>query len=130
MNYWDVKDYLSQLIDLTEDETLVASVCRTALREIEAGLKKDADFNDVRIVAAAAGLAYYRLMLRRNSLSQEDSVMSFKAGDVSITQDSADTAKQLERAEIYCAKMFEKIAPLCEDNSFAFIKTGVNVDDC
>lgn len=129
MNYWDVKDYLAQLTDLYEDEALVISVCKTALREIEAGLKKDADLNDVRIVAAAAGLAFYRIMLRRSTPSDEESVTSFKAGDVSITQQSTDTEKQLERAEIYCSKMLEKIAPLCADNNFAFMQVGVDEDD-
>ena len=129
MNDWDVKDYLAQLVDLTEDETLILSVCRTALKEIEAELKKDVDFNDVRIVAAAAGLAYYRLMLRRNTMPTDESVTSFKAGDVSITQNTADPNKQLERAEIYCSKMLGKIATLCEDNSFAFIEVGVSEDD-
>jgi hypothetical protein len=128
MSCWEVKDYLGQLVDFNENESdIVLDLCRTSLKEIEALLKPDADRGDMRIVAAAAGTAYYKLMLKRSAASSAEEVTGFKAGDVSITQKSTndDAQKQLEKAEKFCSAMMSKLVPLCEDNSFAFKQVEV-----
>lgn len=116
-----VKDYLEQLVDLTDSETEnIESLCRTSMKEIESMLKADADRDDIRLVAVAAGKAYYKLMIKRNNAVESEDVTDFKAGDVSITMQKHDITKQLDEAEKYYDKMLENIIPLCADNSFAF----------
>lgn len=128
MSYREVKDSLSRLVGLTQDETAGAeALCRECFKEIAAGLKVDADSEDIRVTAAAAGLAYYKLMLRRNSEASEESVTGFKAGDVSITQEKGETAARLNKAEEYFKQCYAKIIPLCEDNGFAFENVKVKV---
>ena len=121
MSYWEVRDYLAELADTTpytEDEIL--SLCRSCLKEIEAKLKPDADTKDFRIVAAAAALANYKLSLKQNAAESENGITSFKAGDVSIEQDSKDKDALLNMSESFYEKKMLEIIPLCLDNSFAF----------
>lgn len=121
MSCWDVKDYLGELTDISaykEDEIL--PLCRSCIKEIESKLKPDADKEDFRIVAAAAGLAYYKLALKKSSVENEASITSFKAGDVSIEQESNATADLLERAKDFYDKKLTEIIPLCKDEGFAF----------
>ncbi len=122
MTAWDVKEYLIQLTewDTSEDEGILA-LCKTSLNEIEARLSATADRSDARISAAAAAIAYFKLTLKRSFGTSGGEVTSFTAGDVSITQNTADNSKQqLENAQKLYEKALESIAPLCEDNSFAF----------
>lgn len=124
MSCWEVKDYLGELTDITaygEDEIL--SLCRSCFKEIEAGLRPEADRTDIRITAAAAGLAFYKLALRKND-GEETEITSFKAGDVSIEQNSGEKDKLLDRAEKFYEKKLLDIIPLCRDESFAFKTIG------
>lgn len=128
MSYFEVKDSLCRLVDLTQSESVVAdSLCRESFKEIVAGLKADADTEDARVTAAAAGLAYYKLMLKRSGAAASDEVTSFKAGDVSISQGKKDISVQLGRAENYFRQCLAKIAHLYEDNGFAFTNVRVKV---
>ena len=121
MSYWEVRDYLGELADTTAfKEEEILSLCRSCLKEIEAKLKPDADTKDYRIVAAAAALANYKLALKQNAVESETGITNFKAGDVSIEQDSKDKETLLEKAESYYEKKMLDIIPLCRDNSFAF----------
>ncbi len=120
MTGWEVKEYLGQLTDWEDsDEESILSLCKSALGEIDAMLKADADRNDVRIASAAASLAYYKLTIKR-SFSAADEITSFKAGDVSITQGGGNSTKQLANAEKLYNEALKSILPLCTDNSFAF----------
>ena len=120
MTGWEVKEYLGQLTSWEDsDEELILSLCKSALGEIDAMLKADADRNDVRIASAAASLAYYKLTIKR-SFSAADEITSFKAGDVSITQGGGNGTKQLANAEKLYNEALKSILPLCTDNSFAF----------
>ena len=127
MTAWDVKEYLGHLIKTDESEQAqTLELCKASLREIEAMLKPDADRNDVRIACAAAALAFYKMILKRSFAESED-ITSFKAGDVSITQDTGGSAKQLERAEKLYSQALEGIIPLCTDNGFAFENIKIRV---
>lgn len=128
MSYREAEDSLCRLVDLTEKEQSEAgALCRECFKEITAGLKADADSEDARITAAAAGLAYYKLILKRNSSASAEEITDFKAGDVSIKQGKSDTAFQLRNAESYFKECFSKIVPMLEDNSFAFCNVKVKV---
>lgn len=121
MSCWEVKDYLGELTDISAyKEEEILPLCRSCLKEIEAKLKPDADRNDYRIVSAAAGLAYYKLLLRQSSFASEANVTSFKAGDLSIEQENKDTEKLLSEAKDFYEKKMLEIIPLCRDDSFAF----------
>lgn len=128
MSYREVKDSLCRLVDLTENEAASADgLCRECFKEITAGLKADADSEDARVTAAAAGLAYYKLILKRNSEASAEEITDFKAGDVSIKQGRTETASQLKNADSYFKECFAKIAPMLEDNGFAFRNVKVKV---
>ena len=128
MSYREVKDSLLRLVDLTQTETAGAeALCRECFKEIAAELKADADSEDARVTAAAAGLAYYKLMLKRSSESALEDITSFKAGDVSISQNKSDISRQLGTAESYFKDCFARIVPLCTDNGFAFENVRVKV---
>lgn len=128
MSYREAKDSLCRLADLTEAELSEAeALCRECFKEITAGLKADADSEDARITAATAGLAYYKLILKRNSSASAEEITDFKAGDVSIKQGKSDISFQLKNAESYFKECFSKIVPMLEDNGFAFRNVKVKV---
>lgn len=121
MSCWEVKDYLGELTDISAyKEEEILPLCRSCIKEIDSRLKPDADREDFRVIAAAAGLAYYKLALKKSSLESEPSITSFKAGDVSIEQDSKTVEDFLERAKVFYDKKSADIIPLCKDDSFAF----------
>lgn len=127
MTAWEVKEYLGHLTEIEESEQeKMLELCRASLREIEAMLKPDADRNDVRIASAAASLAFYKITIK-NSFSSSEDITSFKAGDVSITQDTGGSSKQLERAEKLYSEALKSIIPLCTDNGFAFENIRIKV---
>lgn len=121
MSCWEVKDYLGELTDISAyKEEEILPLCRSCIKEIESKLKPDADRKDFRVVAAAAGLAYYKLALKKSSMESEAGITSFKAGDVSIEQESKTVEDFLDRAKDFYEKKAEDIIPLCKDDSFAF----------
>lgn len=121
MSCWEVKDYLGELMDISAyKEEEILPLCRSCIKEIESKLKPDADRKDFRVVAAAAGLAYYKLALKKSSMESEAGITSFKAGDVSIEQESKTVEDFLDRAKDFYEKKAADIIPLCKDDSFAF----------
>ena len=121
MSCWEVKDYLGELTDISAyKEKEILPLCRSCIKEIESKLKPDADRKDFRVVAAAAGLAYYKLALKKSSMESEAGITSFKAGDVSIEQESKTVEDFLDRAKDFYEKKAADIIPLCKDDSFAF----------
>ena len=121
MSCWEVQDYLGELTDISAyKEEEILPLCRSCIKEIESKLKPDADRKDFRVVAAAAGLAYYKLALKKSSMESEAGITSFKAGDVSIEQESKTVEDFLDRAKDFYEKKAADIIPLCKDDSFAF----------
>ena len=121
MSCWEVKDYLGELTDISAyKEEEILPLCRSCIKEIQSKLKPDADRKDFRVVAAAAGLAYYKLALKKSSMESEAGITSFKAGDVSIEQESKTVEDFLDRAKDFYEKKAADIIPLCKDDSFAF----------
>ena len=110
MSCWEVKDYLGELTDISAyKEEEILPLCRSCIKEIESKLKPD-----------AAGLAYYKLALKKSSMESEAGITSFKAGDVSIEQESKTVEDFLDRAKDFYEKKAADIIPLCKDDSFAF----------
>ncbi|MEI6578563.1 MAG: hypothetical protein WCN92_03770 [Eubacteriales bacterium] len=117
---WTVLSNLRQITSLDgEGAAFGLSLCLTCLEEIRARLRDGADENDSSIERAAAGLAFYKLTLRRLS---EDSSTSFKAGDVSVSQNPGEllaiAAKVREEA-------LAEAAPLLKDELFLFKRVDV-----
>lgn len=66
MSCWEVKDYLGELTDISAyKEEEILPLCRSCIKEIDSRLKPDADREDFRVIAAAAGLAYYNLRSKK-----------------------------------------------------------------
>lgn len=128
MTAWEIKDSLSFLTDWGEDEDdSILALCKSSLKETESLLKADADHADARISAAAAANAYYKLALKRSFSSEKDEISSFKAGDVSITQNTSDNSKMLDKAEKLYHSSLQNLIPLCKDNGFAFENVKIKV---
>lgn len=130
MTKWEVNDYLSELISLSDEEKeLSLKISETSLREISEKLRADADSDDIRITAASAALAYYKLMLRRcaDESNADSEITSFRAGDVDITQKKNDSTRQLSYAKNMLEEKLIELAPICKDNNFAFTNVEVKV---
>lgn len=115
---WTVLSSL-RLITVLDEEGAAASLplCLTSLEEVRARLKDGADANDPRLERAAAGLAFYKLMIRR--ISEDGTVASFKAGDVSVSQKSGEL---LDLAVKVRNEALAAAVPLLNDDLFLFRK--------
>ncbi len=121
INSHNVLARLRQLVTLNEEGAENAlPLCRLCLEEILSRLKENADKDDLRIAQAAAGLAYYRTVIRE--AADSDGTTSFKAGDVTVTRTPA------AMLEIACTVRDEAIlqaAELFEDCGFVFRQVEV-----
>ena len=121
INSHNVLARLRQLVTLDEEGAENAlPLCRICLEEIQSRLKESADKDDPRIAQAAAGLAYYRKVIRE--AADNDGTTSFKAGDVTVTRTPA------AMLEIACTVRDEAIlqaAELLEDCGFVFRQVDV-----
>lgn len=117
---WTVLGNLKQISSLDEEETAALPLCLTCLEDIRARLKAGADTNDPCIERAAAGLAFYKLMLKR--ITEDGTVTSFKAGDMSVTQKPAEL---LRLAATVRDEAIAGAAPLLKDEDFLFMKVGI-----
>ena len=112
---------LRQLVTLDEEGAENAlPLCRLCLEEIQSRLKETADKDDPRIAQAAAGVAYYRTVIRETADS--DGTTSFKAGDVTVAR---TPAAMLEIAVNVRDEALLQAADLFEDCGFAFRQVDV-----
>lgn len=116
MNQWTVLNSLRRITELDSKGAADAlPLCLASIEEIRLMLRDGANEDDPRAVNAAAGLAYYKYTLR--NLSDEDSVTSYKAGDVVVSKSASfvtDRAAKI-RDDAYIAAL-----PLMRDNAFVF----------
>ena len=116
MNEWTVLECLHTLLPLSDDErTDVLPLCRAAADEVRERLKPDADPADPRLSRAAAGIAYYRYLLRKNA--QDADMTFFKAGDVTVHR--GGTTPEVRGAQVR-DEMMEAALPLLRDERFLF----------
>lgn len=122
---FDVLDSLQQITELRDEEKSSAeSLCSHALFFVTSRLKADADPYDSRIVTAAAAQAFFNLCLKRAS-RDDDGITSFKAGDLTVSKDSAQIDKALALAKEIRDEAFLKLTPLLSDESFFFEKVDI-----
>ena len=120
VSQWTVLSSLRQITSIeAEGAVFGLSLCLTCLEEIRAKLKDGSDEHDPCLERAAAGLAYYKLTLKRIS---EDGAASFKAGDVSVSQNPAGL---LAIAAKVRDEALAGAAPLLMDDLFLF--KGINI---
>lgn len=116
INQWTVLNLLKQIAALDgEPPVLLLPVCLLCLEEIRGRLRDAKDENDARVSAAAAGLAFYRLALKR--ITEDGAAISFKAGDVQIT---GSPAELLAAAAKVRDESLAAAAPLLRDDLFFF----------
>lgn len=107
---------LCQLIECFEDEqALYMPYCETAAAVISENIRTDADASDIRLVTAAATLAYNRYLSAKNAADCE--IGSVRAGDITIT---SDVAKMSDAADRMLTAAFVDAAPLLKDTQFMF----------
>ena len=108
---WNVLSVLKQLCSTDEDnEEELLALCSFALDSVLTRLKDTADKNDMRITYAAAATALYNLTMKR-----ADSVSSFKAGDISISNSFSDKLKFAQKLK---NDALRDIYPLFKDEGF------------
>ncbi|NLX93344.1 MAG: hypothetical protein GXZ02_05705 [Clostridiales bacterium] len=116
VNQWTVLSRLRQIATLDEEGTAAGlSLCLICLEEIRTRLKDDVDAHDPGVERAAAGLAFYKLILKRITL--DGAVTRFKAGDVSVSQDSRGLLAVAEKVR---DEAIAAAAPLLKDELFLF----------
>ncbi|NLO46322.1 MAG: hypothetical protein GX107_07515 [Clostridiales bacterium] len=116
MNQWSVLNSLRRITVLDGEGAAEAlPLCLASIEEIRFMLKEGADEEDPRAVNAAAGLAYYKLTMR--NISDDDSITSFKAGDVII---SKSASLVMDKAAKIRDDAFVAAQPLMRDDSFIF----------
>lgn len=107
---------LAQLIECFEDEqTIYMPYCETAAAVISENIRTDADASDIRLVTAAATMAYNRYLVAKNASDCE--IGSVRAGDITI---SSDSAKAAEAAHQMMTAALIDAAPLLKDTRFLF----------
>lgn len=117
---WDVLDRLKQLTDIADDDKNTAlAVCVINLGSVRARLKKDIDSDDVRITQAAAAMSFYDLSVKY-AAEGNDSITSFKAGDVTVSRSSQSLIEHASRMK---NEALNDLAPLINDNEVYFVIT-------
>ncbi len=96
-------------------ENRLLALCTSACSELEYSLRAQADTNDIRLICLAAAMVNYRLCVK--NLSSDEGVVSFRAGDVSVT---VSPEKQLENAENELLKAQLSASALLKDKEFLF----------
>lgn len=121
MTKWNVLEQLQRLMPMEEEAVERAiPICSQCLDEINENLRDDADKNDKRIALAAAGLAYYQLMI--TSISADGTVTSFRAGDVTV---SKNPGAILETAANIRDEALARAVPILKDRDFVFRQVGI-----
>ena len=116
MTEWTVLSSLCEITQLDADARAAAlTLCRSALDALLPLCRPDADPDDPRIARAAAADAYYVWTLRE--LAHEQSFTSFKAGDVTVSQNASAA---LELAERVRKDAYLAVLPLLRDPCFCF----------
>ncbi len=89
--------------------------CESAAAVINSKMRTDADASDIRLLMAAAALAYSRYLLINNAA--DSNITSFKAGDLSVTKAAGDSSDSVHS---FALAALEDAKDLLEDTSFFF----------
>lgn len=125
VNELDVLDALKNITVISaNDYQNTSDLCRSCFESLKKELKDGADTEDPRVINAAAADAFYLICLKEKA-AQQGGVTSFKAGDMSITQNEDELDGRLESAEKLRADARRKLIPLFEDNGFFVGKVDI-----
>lgn len=109
----------NQLLRITEcdesEKNALFPFCETAAAVINSKTRSDADASDIRLVMAAAAMAYSRYLLLKNA--DEGNISSVKAGDITISKGSEDASVS---AASFASSAIEDAKDLLVDTAFVF----------
>ncbi len=115
----DSHTVFSRLISMIEffedDESIVGPYCESAAAVINGRKRADADASDIRLVTAAAAIAYCRYLTAK--YAADGDVGSIRAGDITISgsiKNAVDTAERMMNSAV------EDAIPLLKDTQFSF----------
>lgn len=99
-----------------ENESVIQRQCGRACRTLSALLNDEEKTPEVLFCEAASSLTviYY---IQYGMASGGSGVKSFKAGDVSVTQDSGDLTELLKQAERNYHSCFVRLAPYLKEEA-------------
>lgn len=116
LSFDDVFSQIEKLAELDSDEkNKMEPFCESAVATLNGRLREDADGKDIRLVMAAAALAYYRYL--QSSFSEDDELVSMKAGDVTI---KCDYSVALNRMQALSEGLLRDADELLSDTAFVF----------
>lgn len=112
----DVMQLVECRIPTQGDENLLYRQCGRACRKVSAAVCEGASPPDILLCEAASALTvvYY---LQYLILGEENSLKSFKAGDVSVTEDKKDFTALLSRAEEDYRSCLSRLSPYLKEES-------------
>lgn len=111
-----VFERLSSMIEIDKGEkSRLMPFCETAAAVIGAKTRADADKSDVRLLTAAAALAYGRYMLLRGA--SDGNIESFKAGDVTVSYGNSSAGQSIDS---FVKAALADAADLFSDDDFVF----------
>lgn len=118
VNELDVFDVLKHFVSVNDaNYQNTVDLCRKCFESLKQELKPTADYADQRVINAAAATAFYMLCLKEKAAAQEE-ITDFKAGDITIKQESGDIDGKIKSAKELCDETRKKLIPLFEDNGF------------
>lgn len=115
----DAQAVFCRLVSMIEcfedDESIMRPYCESAAAVINSRKRADADASDIRLVTAAAAIAYCRYLTAKSAADGD--IGSIRAGDITISGsgvNAVDTAERMMNAAI------EDAIPLLADTQFSF----------
>ena len=115
IDIWSILDALRRNHAAQGTDEELAPLCAAAAKELESRLRAGADCKDIRLINACAAMVNYRLCMRKSGA--DESVTSFKAGDVTV---SISPSAIIEIAEKEKSDALISALPLLRDDGFVF----------
>lgn len=115
INEQKINEYLKAVANLSDEELVKYQVfISREIKSVYECLTRKSNADDERVIALVGAKANYDIVLAKSS---EDGVVSFSAGDISISENG----KYLNNAKTLVDLAFKDCATLLSDNSFAFL---------
>lgn len=116
LSFDDVYTQIEKLTEFDDDgKKKIESFCKSAVATVNSLLKPDADASDIRLIMAAASLAYYRYI--QFSFDEDAEMTSLKVGDVTVKRDSS---LLLKKARTLYEDAFADARSMLTDTAFVF----------
>lgn len=116
LRFDDVFSQIEKLTELDDDgKNKMEAFCESAVATLNSRIRADADGKDIRLIMAAASLAYYRYL--QASFSENDELISMKAGDVTV---KCDYSVALKKMQALSEDLLRDAGELLSDTAFIF----------